>query len=202
MNLLYVSAYSLESKMKKILFLFFLMASSGCATSEESGGGFGSIINGEPVVPRNANTVIIAAEEYRAMPEISRSLAIKVKDQINMDGRLAVTGHGENADLRLDMKVSSYALLVIKYDTMGRPEKKRVRIAADLKLTDMKNGRYIFYDREIQSFVEYSDIIPPVTSDIQALDSVIDGLAVRIRAKTITGCFTKYLTPEERGKRK
>ena len=118
-----------------------------------------------------------------------------------MDGRLAVVFEIREADLRLAGMIVKYQIQPIKYGNFGEPIKKRLRVIASITLYDIKKNKEIFYEKGIQSFEEFSDIRPPIISEIHIQDRVLENLARRIAVKTINGWYTKLMTPIEKGKK-
>ena len=184
-----------------ILFTPFGCSSTGDKESYQVPA-FSKITSGEPVVPREANKIFIDPNSLRGdltgVPEMFMTL---LKNKISMDGRLAVVPDQNGADLILRYSISRYQVQVISFGNFGRPVKKRMRIIAGVQLIDAVKGRTIITDREIQSFREFSDVIPPVETEVQVLNYVLDGLADRVFAKTVTGWYTHYLTRIEKGRK-
>jgi len=158
-------------------------------------------INGEPVVPRDANRIylhpIINNPQWIGLSE---RLIIKIRESLNMDGRLVINQNEKNSDLRLDISIVRYFVQNIQYGEMRRPVKKRLRIVLSVRLFDLNRGKMIFYESGIQAFKIYSDIIPPIVTKSQVLEQVIEELSGRITSKTITGWYTDRMTLIERGK--
>ena len=186
-----------------------------------------SEINGEPVIPRTANKIHISMfRNFTNVKDLSEKLYVKLKDQLNMDGRLAVVPENKvltpdgmsvlpdhlvlckdeipeniDADLRLDGVITGYEVQPVKFGDLGEPVRKRLRITASLNLIDLNKKKEIFFERSIQAFDEFSDKIPPITTEIKAKNRVIDILAERIALKTVNGWYTKLMTPVEKGKK-
>lgn len=159
-------------------------------------------INGEPVVPRDANRIIVPFfNNFTTEFSISEKLTLRVREFLVMDGRLAVVSDNKDADLRLIGKIVRYHNQPIQYGKFGEPIRKRLRIVAMVGLLDLRRDREIFCEREIQSFEIYSDLIPPITSEIQIRDKALDSLARRISITIIKGWYTDLMTPAEKGKR-
>jgi hypothetical protein len=157
---------------------------------------------GEPVVPREANKIIIPAfNNSTGLSFISEKLTLKLREQIRLDGRLAVVSENENADLILNGIIKEYQVQALEYNGFDKPVKKRLRITASVKLFDINNKNEVFYEREIQAFKEFSEIKPPITSETLTSEKVLDDLADRIAFKTINGWYTKLMTPAEKGKK-
>jgi len=181
-------------------------AVSGCATAGQGGDTVVHRIlkdvNGEPVVPREANRIFIVPPG-RSMenPEIAEKLFIRIRRNISMDGRLALVSERGGADLALEWCIRDFSRHNLVYGDMGRPVKKRIRVVAGLRMYDLKKGVLIFDEPDIQSFREYSDIIPPVETESAVIEYIIDNLANRITAKAITGWYTEFMTPAERGRK-
>jgi hypothetical protein len=158
--------------------------------------------NGEPVIPREANKIIIPLfNNFTNKSSIAVKLNSKLTEQISSDRRLAVVFGNENADLLLTGMLTSYQVQPVKYNGFDKPVVKRLRITASIKLFDIKKEKEIFFDRDIQAFEEFSDVIAPITSEIQIQDKVLDDLAKRIALKTINGWYTILMTPVEKGKK-
>ncbi len=189
-----------------LLFLCILL-SAGCAAPEDAGNDgavkdFLKSIDGEPVVPRTANRLYISPLRDRTGDYLPLSkLSIRLKESVNSDGRLVVVQEKDRSDLLLEVSVNEYAIQNIEFDGLGQPVKKRIRIVAGASLYDMRKKRPVFSDPLIQAFRVYSDTVPPVSAELQVLDSVIDELARRITAKTVSGWYTQYMNIIEKGGR-
>jgi hypothetical protein len=158
--------------------------------------------SGDPVVPREANKIIIPLfNNYTNQHSIDVKLKSKLTEQISLDRRLAVVSENENADLLLTGLLTSYQVQPVKYNGFDKPIVKRLRITASIKLFDIKKEKEIFFDRDIQAFEEFSDVTLPITSEIQIQDKVLDDLAKRIALKTINGWYTILMSPVEKGKK-
>ncbi len=188
---------------------FFLLVSAllvFCASGEKRDGGAAAgvleSINGEPVVPREANRIIIPFfQNYTAEPSAAENLTLKLRRFIGMDGRLAVVADNSEADLRLAGAVVQYQVQPVQYGNFNEPVRKRLRVVASVRLIDLKSGREIFYDSGIQAFQLFSELIPPVTPEIQVQEAVLENLARRISVKVVEGWYTGLMTPAEKGKR-
>jgi hypothetical protein len=157
-------------------------------------------INGEPVVPRNAVTITITEfdDATTKFPHTNK-LSIKIRKNITLDGRLSVVA--EKGDLELSGRISTFQIQPLSFSSQGIPVKKRILIISNVTLVDTKKNKIIFHNQPIQSFFEFSDQIPPIISDIQAIDESIHKLAERIQVQTINGWYTSVMTPVEKGKR-
>ena len=95
----------------------------------------------------------------------------------------------------------SYNIQALEYGNLGTPVKKRMRIITTVQLIDTKRKGTIFYEKGIQSFKIFSDVIPPIETEEYILKIIIDDLAKRIFSKTITGWYTDRMTDIEKGKK-
>ncbi|MCU0822191.1 MAG: LPS assembly lipoprotein LptE [Spirochaetes bacterium] len=194
------------SNIIKCVLIFFAAMSISCASSESMDdlkrNGLLGVINGEPVIPRNANKIAVPFfHNFTAEPSVAENLTLKVRRIIGMDGRLAVVTDNAGADLRLAGAVVQYRVQPVQYGNFNEPVRKRLRIVASIKLVDCRSGREIFYDSGIQAFQLFSEMIPPVTPEIKVQEDVLENLARRISAKVVEGWYTEFLTPAEKGKR-
>ncbi|MFH0975742.1 MAG: LptE family protein [Spirochaetota bacterium] len=194
---------------KKILItaaFSFIVFLSGCVSDENrkdhSVKDVLKNFKGEPVVPRQANKISVPVfNNLTGLSSISEELTVKLREQIRLDGRLAVVSENENADLILSGIIKEYQVQGLEYNGFDKPVKKRLRITASVKLFDMNNKNEIFYEKEIQAFKEFSEIKPPISSETLTLEKVLDDLAGRIAFKTINGWYTELMTPAEKGKK-
>jgi hypothetical protein len=188
---------------KKLLILavslFCLCLGQGVTHSRES---LLDQLSGETVVPREANTIYLVpfknATRYSALPDRINS---KLGNLIVSDGRLAIHKEMDAADTVLEGKIKSLQTQPLTFNSFGREDKKRLRILVSVRLTDNKKQRVIFDDPEIQAFIEFSETTPPITSEIQATENLIDSLSKRIFSKIISGWYTNEMTNIEKGKK-
>ncbi len=187
-----------------VMVTHFLAASAffSCASFNGNGGEVKKVIgslNGEPVIPRRANRISIPDFLDRSGdPSIARKTTLRVRDLISSDGRLSVVA-GE-ADLVLLGKILSQEIQPIEFGTMHQPTKKRLRIIAAVKLINSAAGRPVFNDSPVQAFETFSEIIPPVSSEHQTRERVIENLALRITHQTLSGWYTDLMTPTEKAR--
>ncbi len=159
-------------------------------------------INGEPVIPRSANRIIIPYfKNFTGEPTVSEKLTLRVRELINMDARLAVVSDSHRADLRLGGKVVLYHIQPIHYSDAGEPVRKRLRIVVSIELKDLKREKEIFSQRQIQAFEIFSDVIPPFASETQVRERVIENLARRVAVNTVSGWYTELMSNIEKGKK-
>ena len=190
----------------KLSLLILVLALFTCCGSDlrDEGNMVRKIIDGfegEPVVPRSANRLyIVPPANTTAREDISPKLYDKVKEFISLDGRLGVDADDSNSDLRLEIRITKYLLERLKFDEVGRASEKRIWVTADVRLLNIKRRKMIFYEADIQSFKTFSDLVPPIETEIQVIDYVLDDLAKRITSKTVTGWYTDQMTIIEKRK--
>ncbi len=189
----------------KIISIISLLAASlffSCASFNGNGGEVKTVIrslNGEPVIPRKANRITIPDFSDRSGdPSIARKTALRVRDLISSDGRLSVVS-GE-ADLLLYGRIVSHEIQPIEFGAMHEPTKKRLRIIATVRLINTATRRPVFNDSPVQAFEIFSEIVPPVSSEYQARERVIENLALRITHQTLSGWYTDLMTPTEKAR--
>ncbi len=185
------------------LFLIIIIACASPAEKKEKRA-FSDIlnnINGEPVVPRHANKIFLYPfENSTANITLSDKLAIRLKKLINMDGRLTVVKSVEISDLFFKGEIVTFSIQSLDFGTLARPVKKRLLIAARIGLVDNRLKKSIFNNSYIQSFYIFSDILPPVETEITAAEKALHQLAERMLSKIITGWYTDKMTRMEKGK--
>lgn len=181
------------------------IAVSGCvADIRDEGTTVGKIVDrfeGEPVVPRNANRLYIAPPVNRSGNGLlAPKLYDRLRENISMDGRLGVETDETQGDLRLEVWITRYRIERMKYDEIGRAVTKRMWITADVRCTDVRRRKMIFHEADVQSFREYSELVAPIESETRVMEYVVDDLAKRIAAKTVTGWYTELMTDIEKRK--
>lgn len=159
-------------------------------------------MNGEPVVPRDANRIAIPPfQNMTTIEDIEEYLTSRVRERISIDGRLAVVAKDQQPQLLLTGKMSDYQVQHIQYDEFGRVVKKRLRVVAHVTLSETITGKLIFRNRAVQAFRVFSDIRPPITSEVEVRTAVLNQLAERIKVQTIRGWYTELQTSIEKGKK-
>ena len=191
--------------MSRIIIIFILILTAGCGSDiRDEGSVVKKIVDGfegEPVVPRNANRLyIVPPANTTEKADISPKLYDKVKEFISLDGRLGVDADDNNSDLRLEIRITKYLLERLKFDEVGRAIEKRIWVTADVRLLNIKRKKVIFYEADIQSFKTFSDLVPPIETEFQVMEYVLDDLARRITSKTVTGWYTDQMTIIEKRK--
>ena len=188
-----------------ILIAILIFTAAGCGSDiRDDGNMVRKIIDGfdgEPVVPRNANRLyIVPPANTTGRDDISPKLYNKVREFISLDGRLGVDADDINGDLRLEIRITKYLIERMKFDEIGRAIEKRMWVTADARLLNIKRKKMIFYEADIQSFKSFSELMSPIETEAQVLEYVLDDLAKRITAKTVTGWYTDQMTIIEKGK--
>ena len=159
-------------------------------------------IDGEPVVPRTANMLYIPPiKNLTAGKGISEKLMLRLRRSIQADGRLSLVDEEKSADLVLEVAVLKYRIQSIAYERGGNPTRKRIRIVAGTRMVDLNKRKLIFHDNSVQAFYEFSDTVPPITTEQEALFRVLDSLGIRITAKAMSGWYTEHMNIIEKGGR-
>ena len=184
--------------------LFFTLFIFGCVAPAENSDpllkNVLKVVDGEPVIPRSANRIFIKEiKKISSGESVSYTLFIKLKNAINRDGRLVVESDFAKSDLMVEVLIKNYVVQNIRYNNLGQPVIKRMKIVASSKLYNIKKKRMILYDNHIQAFKEFSDINPPIMTQIEVLSDVLENLSKRIARKTITGWYTEHMTIIEKG---
>jgi hypothetical protein len=194
--------------MRALAVALSILAAGGCATTDgrEDEGTTRKFIesfDGEPVVPRAANRLYIAPPvDATGSPDLAEKLLIKVREGVSLDGRLGVDSDDLHADLRLEIRISKYLVERLAYDAIGRAVKKRLWMTADVKLVKLdRKKKTIFFEPDIQSFREFSDLVMPIEPESLVREYVLNELALRITSKTVTGWYTDLMTDIEQRKK-
>lgn len=162
-----------------------------------------SEMNGELVIPRDANKICVPTfRNITGTKGIEKYLSREVRTRINIDGRLVVVDSDNGPQLLLSGTITEYQLQDVRFDGFGRAVKKRLRIVARVTLSETARGKVVFRNKSVQAFKSYSDIHPPITSELEVRTEVLNHLAERIKLQTIRGWYTELQTAIERVKKK
>ena len=143
--------------------IFFLIVFACAGTSKSTESDFIPGFSGGPIIPETANTIFIAQiENSTNIPELSQTLAMALRRQIAIEGRLAVTD--SSADLILIIRINSYRVQNLEFNKMGSPSRQRLRITGLVSLFNRQTETFIFRDNEVQSFKIFSQEIMPIQS--------------------------------------
>lgn len=161
-----------------------------------------SLFSGGDIVPVSAKKIYIhtftSSETIRF--NISE-LMIRLKKSLNRDSRLTVTENIDEAEIILAGEIIKYTIQPLIFNPQGKAELKRMRITLSLSLYNSITGEQIFQRRVVEALHEYSDIKPPIETELRAGLNLIDKITPRIAAQLFTGWYTEELTPHERGKK-
>lgn len=158
-------------------------------------------INGEPVVPRSANKIFVPTFINRTKHvSITEHLTLKLRKHINTGGRLITVSKKSIADLELIGRIDTYELQPIRYNTADEPVLKRLQITVYIWLNDLRSGKMILFKNKVQAFKKFSDRIPPVRSETQVRNSVLEQLSRRIAITASKGWYTELMSRTEKGK--
>ena len=129
-----------------------------------------------------------------------KELLIRLKRNLNSEGRLTVTDITDDAEIVLTGNISAYTVQPVKFNSQGRPELKRLRLTIFLTLRNKTAEQTIFSNRAVEAMHEFSDTKIPVETEFRAQLNLIDKIVPRIISQLYTGWYTEKLTPAERGK--
>jgi outer membrane lipopolysaccharide assembly protein LptE/RlpB len=162
-----------------------------------------SEMNGQPVVPRDANRVCVPIfKNLTSMKGIENYLSGEIRKRINIDGRLVVVDNNSDPQLLLSGIITEYQLQDVNFDEFGRAVKKRLRIVVRVSLSETTTEKIVFRNKAVQAFRSFSDIRPPITSELEVRTIVLNELAERIKMQTIRGWYTELQTAIEKVKKK
>jgi len=179
-----------------LIFIIIIFISCNSVNKKNNSNSILENIDGEPVIPRNANKLYIIIENNNYI--FSQKLLYKIKEQIRMKGRLALVDDVSRAEISLIIKIILYQIQPVKYGKFGHPEQERIRIVVSLRLIDLKKKKIILYDPKIEAFKKYSTIKFSNRNNFQIRDMVLNELVDRIVSKSSTGWYTNFLTDIEK----
>lgn len=190
--------------MNKIIlntFCIIILLMLSCSSLQETPSQIADVIDkstGETVIPRNSNSLYIYPLKNRTnRQDIEDKIMRGIRNKIALEGRVALVSDLKSAELSLECIINNYIIEAVEYRDIGRPVRMRLKIFISAKLFDIKRNKVIFFEPEMQSYKLFSDVLPPIETEEQALDFVVNNLTNRIMEKTSTGWDTKYKFPEE-----
>lgn len=160
------------------------------------------LLQGGDIVPANAAKIFLRTFTSPETVKFNISeLMIRLKKHLNRDSRLTVTENIDEAEIVLSGEITGYTIQPLLFNPQGKAELKRMRVTLSLSLYNSITGEMIFHRRVVEALHEYSDITPPIETELRAGLNLIDKITPRIAAQLFTGWYTEELTPLERGKR-
>jgi predicted small secreted protein len=87
-------------------------------------------------------------------PLVEKQVTSALKDELAIDGRWVLTDRGD-ADLLVSGKVAKVELLPLSYDAQERILEYRVRLVMDVKVTEIKSGKVLWKEQDMESFSDY-----------------------------------------------
>jgi len=181
-----------------ILFFFIL----GCSTGNHSINKKSLIskIDGEPVIPNNANSIFISLFFNRTSEQaIEQQLSLKIKKDIAMDGRLLINENRIESNLILRGIIDKFMIMPLSFNDFGNVQKKIMKISVSIILYNNMNKKIIFIIHKIIAFKNFSDTTVPIENKEQVKEKVLDELAKRITSQILKGWYSELLTNQEKG---
>jgi hypothetical protein len=115
-------------------------------------------------------------------PLIEREVTSALKDEIASDGRLVLTD-GDDADMTVAGRVTSFDLQPLSYDASERILEYRVKIKTEVKLTEIKTGKVLWKDSDMETASDYR-VIDDITKS-----KIRKGEAIRKASKEMAEDF-------------
>lgn len=166
---------------------------TGCSLVHD-GRAISEQIEGGSIVPENAARIYIRPLAAGKQGEdFKNEYMRRLKRAINLDGRLAVVGAENKADLVLDAPPVRYAEENVKFDVTGRPVVRRISITLSVTLADRQRGRLLIKDKEKDLFTEYNP-------DSAIINEVQRELADRASAAVLSIILTGWAGRETGGR--
>jgi len=161
-----------------------------------------SLFRGGDIVPANAAKIFLHTFTSTEAVNFNISeLMIRLKKSLDRDSRLNVTENIDEAEMILTGEITGYTIQPLIFNPQGKAELKRMRITLSLNLYNSTTGEDVFRRRVVEALHEYSDINPPIETELRAGLNLIDKITPRIVSQLFTGWYTEELTPLERGKK-
>lgn len=169
----------------RILFLLpLLLLLPGCSLFH-NGERIAGQIRGENIIPDTASRIYIKpVKSSISDSDFNNELLQRVKNTINLDGRLAVTDIEKEADIILFMEVTAFSEQGISFDTAGRAVTVRISLTVTVSLVEQSTGRNILSGKTTDLLMIY-DRDRSVRSEV--LRSLADKCSERVLSIILTG---------------
>ena len=144
------------SHIKTLIALFpVLLLSAGCSFFH-NGEAISENIEGGKLIHDSASRLFIKPLSGKeSNPDFNDELYRRLKNTINLDGRLAVVGTEPESDLVLGLVVVSYSEQDIRFDSAGRAVTRRISLTLAVTLTETVSGREKVRAKETDSFIVF-----------------------------------------------
>lgn len=158
--------------------------------------------SGGPIIPSSANTIALhKIENLSADPAIPVYLMPRIKEALIKEGRLSPVELDENPDLTLNIIITDFSKIIIKFDGQRSPVQTRIAVTLYLTMKQTKTERTIFSRVKVSAYKDFSEITMPVLSGDAALQALLIELAERVAAAVSSGWYTDLMKPLEKGKK-
>ncbi|MDH5718131.1 MAG: LPS assembly lipoprotein LptE [Spirochaetia bacterium] len=194
----------------KIIFAFLLLSSAFCSTPQSKDDKKEDIISknplefidGEEIITQNYKTIYVynfANSTYHA--HLTERLKEKIRNELNLDGRLKVIDNKKEADLLLLGNIEQYKHIPSYFDNFGQPKRflmtiqTRIWVRINPKIDNamLLEKRYVRYD------TSYSILDSAHETEYTAIERLLDTLAQRITLTVFEGWHTRLKTDKELG---
>ena len=179
--------------MRKLFLLFpFYLALAGCSLFHD-GRSITGQIEGGTLIPDSASRIFIRPfNDAGADPEFNEELMRRLKNRINLDGRLAVVTTEGESDLVLDPGLSHYEEQNVTFNPSGRVVKRRISLTVSVGLSETATGKIILKNREKELYIEFDP-------DRAIIAEVYRELADKTSAAVLSIIFTGWAFDRDAG---
>jgi outer membrane lipopolysaccharide assembly protein LptE/RlpB len=120
-------------------------------------------------------------------PLVEKQVTSALKDELAIDGRWVLTDRGD-ADMLVSGKVTKVELLPLSYDAQERILEYRVRLVLDVKVTEVKSGKVLWKEQDMETFSDYrviEDITKSKINKGEAINKASKNFAEEFIIKTL-----------------
>jgi hypothetical protein len=104
-------------------------------------------------------------------PLVEKQVTRALKDELAIDGRWVLIDGGD-ADLLVSGRVTKVELQPLSYDAQERILEYRVRLGVNVKVTEVKTGKVLWKDPDMETFSDYRVIVDITKSKINRDEAI------------------------------
>jgi len=138
-------------------------------------------------IPTNVSQIHVPTfQNSSSEPTLEEILTDDVIQEFLADGRVSLVSRAE-AEAILLGTIKQYKHIPLMYNDQDIVQQYKVRIEISLALKDAKTGTILWRQPEIRRETRYSDVQPPVETELNAQERVSEQLARDVLTSTVEG---------------
>lgn len=173
----------------KLILIFTLAVCTSCK-SDYTDSVVSQVFRGNRPLPTGVSRIFI-----EMMPDVIINDAVKdtfskaMNTRISKSEQLSLVSSPGESDLVLKVSFTEYSSEPVKVNSSGTVEKYKLRLVSFVWIISPSTGDEKVRQKKVDAELVYSELIPPVMSEYQAISALTDQLADRVISVVSTGFY-------------